>query len=75
MSVETSLTDDELETILIIARNRQSGRVTAYEIRELVSGYRKWRDGQRTAEPDSEAESDVSSLQKDFITRRFMERK
>lgn len=35
------LTDDELETILTIARNRQSGRITEYEIKELVRVYRE----------------------------------
>lgn len=38
------LTDDELETIEAIARNRQSGRVTEFEIKELVSVYRAARD-------------------------------
>lgn len=39
------LDDDELETILIVARNRQSGRITEYEIKELVRGYKADRDG------------------------------
>ena len=33
-------TDDELETILAIARNGQSGRITEYEIKVLVAAYR-----------------------------------
>lgn len=32
---------DELETILTIARNRQSGRITEYEIKALVSAYKQ----------------------------------
>lgn len=36
----SALTDDELVTILIIARNGQSGRITKYEVEELVRGYR-----------------------------------
>lgn len=35
------LDDDELETILVIARNRQSGRITEFEVRELVRVYRE----------------------------------
>lgn len=35
------LDDDELETILAIAHNRQSGRITEYEVRELVRVYRE----------------------------------
>lgn len=35
----------------------------------------KLLDRQRTAEPDSEAVSDVSGLSNDFLNRRFMERK
>lgn len=34
-----TLDADELETILIIARNGQSGRITEYEIKELVRVY------------------------------------
>lgn len=34
------LDEEELKTILAIARNRQSGRITEYEIKELVRGYR-----------------------------------
>ena len=36
-----ALCDDDLETILIIARNEQSGRVTEFEIKELVRVYRE----------------------------------
>ena len=39
------LDDDELDTILIVARNGQSGRITEFEIRELVRGYKADRDG------------------------------
>lgn len=39
--VRIPLDADELETILIIARNGQSGRITEYEIKELVRGYRE----------------------------------
>ena len=35
------LDDEELDTILVVARNRQSGRVTEFEIKELVRGYRE----------------------------------
>lgn len=35
------LDDDELETILAVARNGQSGRITRYEVEELVRGYRE----------------------------------
>jgi hypothetical protein len=35
------LDDEDLETILIIARNGQSGRITEREIRLLVAAYRK----------------------------------
>ena len=35
------LDHDELETILTIARNEQSGRITEDEIKELVRGYRE----------------------------------
>lgn len=35
------LDDDELETILAIARNGQSGRVTMTEIEELVRAYKE----------------------------------
>ncbi len=35
------LDDEELDTILVIARNSQSGRITEYEIKELVRGYRQ----------------------------------
>lgn len=46
MSLATKhLDDDELETILIVARNGQSGRITEYEIKELVRGYKSDRDG------------------------------
>lgn len=33
------LDPDELETILIIARNGQSGRITEYEVKQLVEAY------------------------------------
>lgn len=36
-----ALTDDDLETILIIARNKQSGRITEREVKLLVAAYRK----------------------------------
>lgn len=36
----SQLSDEVLETILIIARDGQSGRITAHEIRTLVAGYR-----------------------------------
>lgn len=36
-----TLDEDELETILTIARNRQSGRITEFEVRELVRVYRE----------------------------------
>ncbi len=35
------LSADELETILIIARNRQSGRITEFEVKALVAGYQE----------------------------------
>lgn len=35
-----ALSEDDLETILIIARNGQSGRITQFEIKHLVAGYR-----------------------------------
>ena len=38
--MEKHLSDEELETILIVARNRQSGRITEWEIKELVRVYR-----------------------------------
>lgn len=34
------LSDDDLDTILTIAQNGQSGRITKYEITELIDGYR-----------------------------------
>lgn len=34
------LTEEDLETILIIARNHQSGRITHLEIKTLVAAYR-----------------------------------
>lgn len=34
------LEDDDIETLLAIARNEQSGRITPYEVRELVRVYR-----------------------------------
>ena len=34
------LTEEDLETILIIARNHQSGRITELEIKTLVAAYR-----------------------------------
>lgn len=34
------LSDEDIETILTIARNGQSGRITEYEIRTLVAAYR-----------------------------------
>lgn len=40
-SLDDYLDDDELETILIIARNGQSGRITEHEIKLLVAAYRK----------------------------------
>lgn len=36
-----SLDDDDLETILAIAKNGQSGRITEREIKLLVSAYRE----------------------------------
>ncbi len=43
LSKETTFTpqlgEDELETILAIAKNEQTGRITPSEIRELVRGY------------------------------------
>lgn len=44
--VTVPLDDDELETILIVARNGQSGRITQYEIAELVRVYKIHRDGE-----------------------------
>ena len=35
------LDEDDLETILIIARNGQSGRITEREIKLLVEAYRQ----------------------------------
>jgi len=44
LSTETKFTpnldEDELETILIIAKNEQTGRITPFELRELVRVYR-----------------------------------
>jgi hypothetical protein len=44
LSTETKFTpgldDDELETILIIAKNEQTGRITPSELKELVRVYR-----------------------------------
>lgn len=37
---EDRLDDDDLETLLIIARNGQSGRITGREIRLLIEAYR-----------------------------------
>jgi len=36
----TALDEEELDTILSIGRNEQSGRVTNYELKELVRVYR-----------------------------------
>lgn len=36
----SGLTEEDLETILIIARNHQSGRITHLEIKTLVAAYR-----------------------------------
>ena len=38
---EDCLDDDDLETILIVARNGQSGRITEREIKLLVAAYLK----------------------------------
>lgn len=35
------LNDDELDVLMAIARNGQSGRITEYEIKELVRVYRE----------------------------------
>lgn len=35
------LDEEELDTILTIARNGQSGRITEFEIKALVAAYRK----------------------------------
>ena len=40
-SADDALDEDDLETILIIARNGQSGRITEREIRLLVEAYRR----------------------------------
>jgi hypothetical protein len=40
VSEEMTLDDEELDTILAIGRNEQSGRVTNYELKELVRVYR-----------------------------------
>lgn len=45
-SLEPGLTEDDLDTILIIARNKQSGRITEFEIKALVAAYRKVHWGQ-----------------------------
>lgn len=39
-AVADRLEEDDLETILIIARNGQSGRITEREIKLLVAAYR-----------------------------------
>ncbi|MEQ1698122.1 MAG: hypothetical protein ABL901_20005 [Hyphomicrobiaceae bacterium] len=39
-SLEDKLDEDDLETILVIARNKQSGRITEREIKLLVESYR-----------------------------------
>jgi len=48
LSTETKFTrhldDDELDTILIIAKNEQSGRITPFEVKELVRVYRATPD-------------------------------
>ena len=44
VKLDARLDDDELETILIIAKNEQSGRITPFEVRELVSAYRARAD-------------------------------
>lgn len=41
MSEELKLDNDDLETIIAIGRNQQSGRVTNYELKELVRVYRE----------------------------------
>ena len=43
MDLVERLDDDELETIEIIARNGQSGRITEYEVKTLVDAYRALR--------------------------------
>ncbi len=35
------LTESDLETILVIARNGQSGRITDFEIKALVAAYKQ----------------------------------
>ena len=43
MSLQTDHLDEgELETILAIAANGQTGRITEYEIKELVRVYREY---------------------------------
>lgn len=44
------LSDDDLDTIEAIARNGQVGRITAYEIGQLVAGYRDWLSLRASAE-------------------------
>lgn len=39
---EPKLTEDDLDTIETIARNDQTGRITPWEIRELLLGYRAY---------------------------------
>jgi hypothetical protein len=46
----TPLDEDELDTILAVARNRQSGRITEFEIKELVRVYREWLKNQGTGD-------------------------
>lgn len=40
-SLDPTLDDEELKTIEIIARNGQSGRITKFEVKELVAAYRE----------------------------------
>lgn len=52
--IDERLNQDELDTILAIARNKQSGRITEYEVKALVSTYQDHTDLLRAllAEPD-----------------------
>ncbi len=55
--MDNQLTEEDLETIEIIAKNEQTGRITPWEIKQLVEAYRTldaimWAHGPGTLASD-----------------------
>jgi hypothetical protein len=64
-----TLDADDLETILIIARNGQSGRITEREIKLRVEAYREWHGIPATPRAVDHRDNPLSEILAEALAR------